>query len=236
MNRRAVIETRDLRVSYGTQVVLDQVNLVVLEGEFVSIVGKSGCGKSTLLLALAGFIARDGYVGAPEQIGVVFQNYAAFPWLTVRGNIAFGLSHLDESARSSVIDRHLELIELTEHQHKFPAQLSGGQNQRVALARALAPNPSIVFMDEPFGALDLFTRDRMQEWLEDIRAKQRNTILFVTHNIEEAIFLSDRVVLIGEGGILDEVQVTLPRPRTVKLKYEPAFVDLKRRIVEKMWA
>ena len=172
MPNELIIEVRDLCVSYGDHAVLDAVNLKVRNGEFVSIVGQSGCGKSTLLLALAGFIAYQGQVTVPEHIGMVFQNYAVFPWLTVRGNIAFGLHELGALERENVIAHHLRLVGLEDHAHKYPAQLSGGQTQRVALARALAPRPKVVFMDEPFGALDMFTRERMQEWLEDVRARE----------------------------------------------------------------
>lgn len=234
MNNDAIIDVRGLCVGYDGNVVLKGINLRVWDGEFVAIVGKSGCGKSTLLLALAGFIKCEGEVRVPTDIAMVFQHYAVFPWLTVRGNIAFGLTHLSPQARQEVIAHHLELVELMEHAHKYPAQLSGGQTQRVALARALAPKPKVVFMDEPFGALDMFTRARMQEWLSRIREKEIQTVLFVTHNIEEAIFLSDRVTMVGNGGVIDEIEVPFGRPRTTEIKFSLEFVSLNRRILEIM--
>jgi NitT/TauT family transport system ATP-binding protein len=234
MTHDALIEVRNLRVSYDGLEILHGVDITVRDGEFVTIVGKSGCGKSTLLLALAGFIKREGDVRMPSDIGMVFQNYAVFPWLTVRGNIAFGLQDLGTAERAEVIRHHLKLVGLEAHAGKYPAQLSGGQAQRVALARALAPNPPLVFMDEPFGALDMFTRDKMQEWLGEIWENEDKTVLFVTHNIEEAIFLSDRIVMMGEGDVLDELRIPFERPRTRELKFSPEFMKLKHRILERM--
>lgn len=228
---RPLIEVSGLCVAYGDHVVLNDVSLTVTDGEFVAIVGKSGCGKSTLLHALAGFIDHQGTARVHGEVGVVFQNYAVFPWLTVRENVAFGLSKLPSPERDKVVARHLELIGLTNHAHKYPAQLSGGQTQRVALARALAPRPKVIFMDEPFGALDTFTRARMQEWLIGLSATELRTVLFVTHNIEEAIFIADRVIMMGEGGILDEVQVRFGRPRAAEIRFTGEFIDIHRAIL-----
>jgi NitT/TauT family transport system ATP-binding protein len=228
------LEVTNLCVGYGGNRVLRNVTLNVHDGEFVSVLGKSGCGKSTLLLALAGFIGYEGQVIGTSDIGMVFQNYAVFPWLTVRGNVAFGLQKLARDERNALIDRHLEFVGLTQHADKYPAQLSGGQTQRVALARALAPRPKVIFMDEPFGALDMFTRARMQEWLTQMMQAETHTVLFVTHNIEEAIFVSDRIVLIGDGTMLDDIPVPFPRPRDSEIKFMPEFVDLNRRILKTM--
>lgn len=229
-----VIEIDDLRVDYDGVEILHGINCSVQRGEFVSIVGKSGCGKSTLLLALAGFIPSEGRVTRPAEIGMVFQSYAVFPWLTVRGNIAFGVRETDRAERERVIAKHLKLVDLEHHASKYPSQLSGGQTQRVALARAMAPNPSVILMDEPFGALDAFTRDRMQEWLQDVWERDHKTVLFVTHNIEEAIFLSDRIVTMGDGQVLDDLPVRLRRPRPPEVKFDHEFVELKRQIVQRM--
>lgn len=234
MNNGAHISVDGLRVKYGDMEVLHGVDFQVKRGEFVSIVGKSGCGKSSLLHALAGFIEFTGDVKMPAEIGMVFQNYAVFPWLTVRGNIAFGLDGLDAQQRHRVVEQSLEMVGLSNHAKKFPFQLSGGQAQRVALARALAPDPEVIFMDEPFGALDTFTRERMQTWLLDIWAKAGKTILFVTHNLEEAVFLSDRVIVFGQGDILGEFSVPFSRPRTERLKFTQPFADLKEQILELM--
>jgi NitT/TauT family transport system ATP-binding protein len=232
LKKQAQIQVRRLRVRYDGNEILHGVDLNVERGEFVSIVGQSGSGKSTLLHALAGFIDSEGEARMPKGIGMVFQNYAVYPWLTVRGNIAFGLHGINRQKRERIIDTHLELVGLEEQENKYPAQLSGGQTQRVALARALAPNPEVIFMDEPFGALDMYTREKMQTWLLEVWEKDHKTVLFVTHNIEEAIFLSDRIIVIGDGKILGEFPSPFERPRTELLKFTPPFVELKRQILE----
>jgi NitT/TauT family transport system ATP-binding protein len=227
----AHIAVNDLRIRYADQEVIHGISFAIEEGEFVSIVGQSGCGKSSLLHALAGFIEKSGDVNVPSDIGMVFQNYAVFPWLTVRGNIAFGLNRLRAPAQREVVSRHLEMIGLESAANKYPFQLSGGQVQRVALARALAPDPDAIFMDEPFGALDMFTRERMQKWLLRVWEKESKTVLFVTHNIEEAIFLSTRVIVLGQGVILGQFPIPFDRPRAEEVKFTNEFVQLKRDIL-----
>jgi NitT/TauT family transport system ATP-binding protein len=162
---------------------------------------------------------------------MVFQNYAVFPWLTVRDNIAFGLRGLPVQEREDIVARYLEMVDLTAHAGKYPAQLSGGQTQRVALARAFAPNPKVIFMDEPFGALDTFSRNNMQEWLGQAWQRENKTILFVTHSIEEALFLSDRILLFGDGQICGDLNVDFARPRTAETKFDPEFVDLRKKVL-----
>ena len=228
------ITVHGLRVSFNHHEIIHGIDLTVAEGEFLSVLGKSGCGKSTLLHALAGFIPYQGEVRVPQHLGMVFQNYAVFPWLTVRENIAFGLRHKDSAARNGVVARMLDLMGLAAQASSYPAQLSGGQAQRVALGRAFAPDPEVVLMDEPFGALDLFTREKMQTWLLDIWGRANKTVIFVTHSIEEAIFLSDRVVVLGPGFILGQFSVSLARPRKEEMKFDASFVELKRQIVETM--
>lgn len=232
LKKQAQIQVRGLRVRYDGNEILHGIDLNVERGEFVAIVGQSGSGKSTLLHALAGFIDSEGEVRMPKEIGMVFQNYAVYPWLTVRGNIAFGLHGINRQKQEEIIAAHLNLVGLDEQADKYPAQLSGGQTQRVALARALAPNPEVIFMDEPFGALDMYTREKMQAWLLEVWEKDHKTVLFVTHNIEEAIFLSDRVIVIGDGEILGKFPSPFERPRTEPLKFTPTFVELKRQILE----
>ena len=227
------IAVRGLRVSYGQQEVLHGIDLDVAEGEFVSIVGGSGCGKSTLLYALAGFIPSLGEVTMPKSVGMVFQNYAVFPWLTVKQNIEFGLRGSNSPDKENVAQL-LEMLGLSAEASSYPAQLSGGQTQRVALGRVIAANPELIFMDEPFGALDLFTREKMQTWLLDIWEKQHKTVLFVTHSIEEAIFLSDRVIVLGGGIILGQFNVPFGRPRLEELKFNDIFVGLKQEIARSM--
>jgi NitT/TauT family transport system ATP-binding protein len=227
------IRVRGLRVSYQEHEVVHGIDLCINRGEFVAIVGKSGSGKSTVLHALAGFIEKQGEIEIPKNLGIVFQNYAVFPWLTVEGNLAFGL-HSDGDHRRALVTRLLEMTGLSADRRKYPAQLSGGQAQRVALGRALGHEPEVILMDEPFGALDMYTREKMQGWLLDIWGKEHNTVIFVTHNIEEAIYLSDRVIVFGQGTILGEFSVPFGRPRIDGLKFEPAFVDLKKQIAEAM--
>lgn len=226
------IEVCGLQVSYDSNEILHGINLSVERGEFVSIVGQSGSGKSTLLHALAGFIEKKGEVKMPKDMGMVFQNYAVFPWLTVKGNIGFGIHGVNSTRREEIITQYLSLVGLSAEAHKYPAQLSGGQSQRVALARALAPNPEVILMDEPFGALDMYTREKMQTWLLDVWEKNHKTVLFVTHNIEEAIFISDRVIVLGKGNILGEFNSPFNRPRTEEIKFTASFVELKRQILE----
>lgn len=232
MTNNCHIEVRDLKVSYEDLEVIQGISFEVRRGEFVSIIGKTGCGKSSLLHALAGFIDKKGEITVSGNAGIVFQAYAIFPWLTVEQNIAFGLGKFSNVRRTELVSQHLEMTGLMNEASKYPFQLSGGQSQRVALARALAPNPDVILMDEPFGALDEFTREKMQAWLLDIWEKTHKTVVFVTHNLEEAIFLSDRVMALGHGKILGEFAVPFERPREEKVKFSGEFVTLKEKMLE----
>jgi NitT/TauT family transport system ATP-binding protein len=232
----------------GTSVpALDGVCLDVAPGEIVSLVGTSGCGKSTLLNVLAGFetpsagrVLLDGseITGPGADRGVVFQTDHLFGWLTVRGNVEFPLRlAVNRAARAELAARVDELIEwvgLGEFRDAFPKQLSGGMRQRAAIARALVSRPRILLMDEPFGALDAQTRETMQRLLLDVAAASRATILFVTHDVEEAVYLGDRVVVMKArpGRIVCERKVDLPRPRAPELKVDPAFTRIRREILE----
>src|ERR1017187_2617506 len=169
--RESQVHTRNLSVSHGSESVIVNVDLDVRQGEFVSVVGLSGSGKTTLLNALAGFLPSSGQVEVPGRIGVVFQDYSVFPWLTVYENIAFGLKDLRCPDENEIVRRHLKLIHMESHADKYPAELSGGQVQRVSIARALAPNPDVMFMDEPYGALDRYTRAQtpgglLESWID----------------------------------------------------------------------
>ncbi|HLL26548.1 MAG TPA: ABC transporter ATP-binding protein [Xanthobacteraceae bacterium] len=203
-------------------------NLHVRKGEFVCLIGASGCGKSTLLRIVAGFetpsegkaLMWDTPIDGPgPQRGMVFQDYGLFPWLNVRNNIAFGpvSRGIPKKDVEEVTERFISLIGLQRFANAYPHQLSGGMKQRVAIARVLANDAEIVLMDEPFGALDAMTRERLQDELLDIWKRTGLTVLFVTHSIEEAIFLADRIVVMspGPGRIANEVKVDLPRPRDV---------------------
>jgi ABC-type nitrate/sulfonate/bicarbonate transport system ATPase subunit len=231
------IQIEALSKTFGaspTPALLD-IDLDVAEREFVCILGPSGCGKSTLLNIVAGFLAPgagrvlvDGRpVTAPgADRGVVFQEYVLFPWLTVAGNVEFGpaLQGVPAAERRRVVARYLELVGLAAHADKFPVQLSGGMKQRVAIARALANNPSIILMDEPFGALDAQTREVLQDELSRIQRVEHKTILFVTHSIREAVYLADRVVVMtsAPGRIKQVFAVKLPEIRD---RFAPEFTQ-----------
>jgi NitT/TauT family transport system ATP-binding protein len=217
---------------------LRDASLVVRKGEFVCLIGASGCGKSTLLRIVAGFeppssgsaLMWDKPVGGPApDRGMVFQDYGLFPWLTVRQNIGFGPSSrgLPRAEVRDTVERFVTMVGLTRFADAYPHQLSGGMKQRVAIARVLANDAEVVLMDEPFGALDAMTRERLQDELLDIWQRTKLTVLFVTHSIEEAIFLADRVVVMepGPGRIASEHMITLPRPRDVA---SPEFNEVRR--------
>jgi NitT/TauT family transport system ATP-binding protein len=217
---------------------LRDANLVVKKGEFVCLIGASGCGKSTLLRIVAGFeppssgsaLMWDKPVGGPApDRGMVFQDYGLFPWLTVRQNIGFGPSSrgLPRAEVRDTVERFVTMVGLTRFADAYPHQLSGGMKQRVAIARVLANDAEVVLMDEPFGALDAMTRERLQDELLDIWQRTKLTVLFVTHSIEEAIFLADRVVVMepGPGRIASEHMIALPRPRDVA---SPEFNEVRR--------
>lgn len=227
---QAVICLRDLRMSFPGKggepsiQVLDGITLEVRQGEFVVLVGPSGCGKSTILNILGGFqraTSGEVYVGGepirgpdPRRI-FVFQENGVFPWLNVRENIGFGLSNRSRREREEMIARYLEMVELVGFEKTYPRELSGGMKQRVELARALAANPETIWMDEPFGALDYLTRLKMRADLVRIWQKERKTIVFVTHDIDEAVQLADRVVVLTTrpARIARIIPIDLPRPR-----------------------
>src|SRR5215475_14872217 len=221
------------RVSYayagnnGAVAALNEVSFDVAASEFVCIVGRSGCGKTTLLNIVAGFLKpTDGEIRIGGQVvqgrggdrGVVFQDFAQlFPWRTAQRNVEFGLQvrGVPAAERAETARRFLKLVDLERFAGSYPHELSGGMQQRVAIARALAYNPSVLLMDEPFAALDALTRDEMQRLLVDVWAQTRKTIVYVTHNVAEAVYLADRIVVLTPhpGTVKAEVKVTLPRPR-----------------------
>jgi len=197
---------------------LHNINLDVAQGEFVSIMGPSGCGKSTLLNILAGLDrATTGTVEVHGSTTLMFQDAALFPWLTARGNIdlALKLRDVPKDQRKTRVDELLDLVHLREFAKKRPHELSGGMRQRVALARALSQNTDVLLMDEPFGALDAMTRDLLHDELEGLWSTTSKTVVFVTHNVREAVRLGDRVVLLSSrpGRVAAEFPITIPRPR-----------------------
>jgi NitT/TauT family transport system ATP-binding protein len=231
------------RFEAGDSVVtaLDDVSLVVQEKEIVTLVGASGCGKSTLLNLIAGFetptagqVLVDGRIisGPGPDRGVVFQQTALFPWLSVEDNIAFGLSlraNRGKADRQQVVERMLQRTGLSAFRERRPAELSGGMRQRAAIASVLAINPSTLLMDEPFGALDSLTRSIMQDFLLEIWEEQRKTVVLVTHDIDEAIYLADKTVVMTAhpGRIFEVIEVNLPRPRRYDMRSEAPFIALR---------
>ena len=222
---------------------VDNVSFKIKEGEFISIVGPSGCGKTTLINLIAGFerptkgkisLNGEAVLSSGSDRGVVFQKYTCFPWLTVQQNVEFGLKILGVTTekRFEIASDYITTVGLAGFEHEYPKNLSGGMQQRVALARSLATNPSILLMDEPFGALDTQTRRFMQDLLLQIWKQTNKTVLFVTHDVDEAIFMSDRVLVMSArpGTIREEVRVKLKRPRNVKIEFSPEYVALKKKV------
>ncbi len=226
------ISVKNLSVHYDGYYALNGAEFEASKGEFVAIVGKSGSGKTTFLHALARFITFSGEISVPENVGMIFQHYAVFPWFTASENIAFGLKNEAKEKRAQIVHEHLKLAELEDKKDKYPAELSGGQIQRIALARSLAHNPEVLLMDEPYGALDAYTRDKMQQWLLDVWATHKKTVVFVTHNIEEAVFLADRILVLNHHKFTNEFMVPFARPRREEVKFSPEFSRLRKEIFE----
>lgn len=221
---------------------LRDIDLTMEKGEFVAILGPSGCGKSTLLELIAGLepltsgritLGGKQVLGPAPGVVMVFQEHSLFPWLSVKDNVGFGLTmkKVPKPAREARVAQILERVKLTRFANHRPHQLSGGMKQRVAIARALVENPDFIMMDEPFAALDFQTRVLMQRFLLEVWAEFRPTIIFVTHHIDEAVLLADRVVVMsaGPGRVLEEVRIDLPRPRRMT---DPGFNDFRARLTE----
>jgi NitT/TauT family transport system ATP-binding protein len=246
--RPVTLEVRGLKRRFRSpegneRIVFDGLDLDVHRREFITVIGPSGCGKSTFIRMVAGLDEADGGViklngepigGPGSDRGMVFQGYTLFPWLTVKRNVMFGLqlkglgnTLAEESARS-----WLHMVGLGPFENSYPHQLSGGMKQRVAIARALATEPRILIMDEPFGALDAQTRALMQMYLLQIWKKVDVTILFITHDLDEAIFLSDRIMVLGNdpGGLREMIKNPVPRPRSFEQLHSPAFLATKARL------
>jgi len=224
--------------------VLDNISIEASDGEFISIVGPSGCGKTTLINVIAGFeSAQEGtvfYNGDPvlkpsPERAVVFQSAVLFPWLTVEDNIAYGLNRIGVSKREirRISEEYLMMVKMKGFENYYPEQLSGGMQQRVALARALALKPSMLLMDEPFAALDAQTRLAMQELLMEIRQEVKTTVIFVTHDVEEAVYLADRIYVISKrpGRIIREATIPFEKPRHLSLRGTEAFTELKTEVL-----
>jgi NitT/TauT family transport system ATP-binding protein len=224
------LELRNLKKTYfdpyaGSHVTAVQdVSLEVQQGDFVSVVGPSGCGKTTILNMVAGFIPHSGgeillngkaIDGPGPERGVVFQSFALFPWKTVLDNVGFGpkMRGVKKAERDRIAHEYLALAGLSHAANRYPNELSGGMQQRVGVVRALANNPEVLLMDEPFASVDAQTRMTLQEELTRIWQERRPTVIFITHDVAEAVFLANRVVVLSKGRVLDQIEVALPRPR-----------------------
>jgi NitT/TauT family transport system ATP-binding protein len=246
------VDVRDLSQVFDDPIVgskvtaLSRISFQVREGEFVSLIGPSGCGKSTLLNLIAGFLEpTSGSVlvygkavrGPGPERGVCFQEPALFPWLRVMDNVLFGPQAQGRSPMKAEAAELLRRVGLEEFQNHYPHQLSGGMKQRVAIARLLINNPQILLMDEPFGALDALTRLQIQEYLLTIHQEFRKTVVFVTHDIDEAVYTSDRILVMSArpGRIEREITVEEPRPRRREFLTTPAFLDYKKQAIAVLW-
>ncbi len=224
---------------------LEDVSLRVRDCEFLCLLGPSGCGKTTLLRIIAGLITPtegmvllDGQpsIGPDADKGMVFQRDATFPWLTVEQNVEYGLKlrGIPKVERQQIVKKYIQLVSLAGFEKAFPKELSGGMRKRVDIARTYAYNPKVLLMDEPFGSLDLFTKTRMQAELLELWSKERKTVVFVTHDLEEAIFLADRVAVMSKrpGRIRKIIEIGLPRPRSVEMKVSEEFDAIRRGLWE----
>jgi NitT/TauT family transport system ATP-binding protein len=241
------LEIHDLNQSFSRDdgsrlVVLDNLSFGVRDKEFVCILGSSGCGKTTLLRLIAGLdtaeagtIILDGeeMKGANPKVGMVFQEYSLFPWRTVIDNIAFGLEMqgMQKAERYRIAERYLDLVNLTQFRDSYPSELSGGMRQRVAVARALALDPVLLLMDEPFGALDAQTRNMLQRELLEIWEETKKTIVFITHSVDEAVYLSDQIIVMTPrpGRICRTFTIDLPRPRD---RTSVDFANVRREVLD----
>ena len=249
MAAQAVIDARDLSLTFttadGPVYALQGINLTVNDGDFVSFIGPSGCGKTTLLRviadleqATAGTISVNGTSPAQARMarayGYVFQAPALYPWRTVEKNVGLPLEIMGTADAASRVKRNLDLVNLAGFEKKFPWQLSGGMQQRVSIARALAVEPKLLLMDEPFGALDEIVRDKLNQQLLELWAATKKTVVFVTHSIPEAVFLSSKIVVMSPrpGRIIDMIETNLPANRTLDIRETPEFLKIAHRVRE----
>lgn len=247
MENKAKISFKNVRMTFGqgaeAYTAIENLTLDIYDGEIVTVVGPSGCGKSTAMnivaglnLPSAGECLVDGKPvrGPGPDRGVIFQQYALFPWLTVRQNVEFGLrlQGIDASKRRVIAEKYVDLVGLTPFIDALPKTLSGGMKQRCAIARAYAVDPSVLLMDEPFGALDALTRVRLQDQLLDTWSKDKRTVMFITHDVEEAVFLASRVIVMAAhpGRLQEIIEVDLPYPRDDEVRLSPEFTEIRNRV------
>jgi len=235
---------------FGTVPVVSETNLSISHGSLVVFLGPSGCGKTTLMRMVGGLdlptsgsiqLVGEPISGPDRRRGMVFQSYSSFPWLTVEGNIAFGMRYrtdLTPAQKAERVQHYLRLIRLEDFANSYPNRISGGMRQRVAIARSLAAGPDVLLMDEPFGALDALTRERLQVELRQIQAEEAKTIIFVTHDVEEAVFLADRVILFSArpARILHDIDVSaiLGTERSLEVRETQAFFNLRNDVLHKI--
>ena len=240
--------TQEFEKEDGKFLALDTVNLNVEQNEFICVVGPSGCGKTTLLNIIAGLckpttgtvkVRGELVTGPGKGKGVVFQQYALYPWLTVEKNVEFGMrmKGVPKAERAEIAKKYIDLVGLSKFAKAYPKELSGGMKQRVAIARAYATAPEVLLMDEPFGALDAQTRAQLQENLLKTWEQERKTCFFITHDVEEAVLLATKIIIMsaGPGHITEIVPVTLPYPRTQQTKLTSEFNELKNQIWNKVY-
>ena len=242
MSNKLVMEgiSKSFRVNETTMQVLNEINLTIAEGEFVAIVGHSGCGKSTLLKIIAGLEKQDSgtctmdgrlLVGTSPQRGMIFQEHRLFPWLTITQNVQLGMEKRPKNERQEIAEEYLAMVKLADFKNAYPHQLSGGMAQRAAIARTLVTQPEVLLLDEPFGALDALTKMEMQEEILRIRNRYQSTMIMVTHDIEEAVFLADKVVVMSArpGTIQEVIPIALG---SVRNRTDSDFAWYKRRILQ----
>ncbi|MBS6645616.1 MAG: ABC transporter ATP-binding protein [Clostridiaceae bacterium] len=240
--------TKSFEKKDGSFLALDEVNLTVDKNEFICVVGPSGCGKTTLMNIIAGLyppstgtvhVRGELVTGPGKGKGVVFQQYALYPWLTVEKNVEFGLKMkgVPKEKRREIAGKYIRIVGLEKFASSFPKELSGGMKQRVAIARAYATNPEVLLMDEPFGALDAQTRAQLQENLLNTWQQEKKTCFFITHDVEEAVLLSTKIIIMsaGPGRIREIVDVHLPYPRNQETKLTPEFNEMKNSIWNKVY-
>lgn len=239
-----ILKVKSLNLSYGKNIILQDINMSLGKGEIISIIGPSGCGKSTLLKAIGGisldfdgeiYFEKNKIKGTSPERGFVFQEPALFSWLNVFDNIAYGLKikGISKDKIKEKVDRYIKEIGLCDYGNYYPSELSGGMKQRVALARTLIMEPSLILMDEPFSALDYQTRLEMQKLTMDLWNHYKPSIIFVTHDIDEAILLADRVLIMSKnpGQIIEEINISFPRPRDKYLIGNEEFMKIKSKMV-----
>jgi ABC-type taurine transport system ATPase subunit len=257
MGHDAFLELRDVSMEYpspdGAVRALERISLAFAEGSFVCIVGPSGCGKTTLLQIVAGFVAPTGgqvtldgqpIAGPGPDRGVVFQQPALFPWMTVAQNAEFGpmVRGVAAAARRETVERYLRLVGLWDFRNRYPYHLSGGMQQRLAIVRALVNDPRVLLMDEPFGALDALTREKMQEELHAVWQRTRMTVVFITHSVEEAVYLGTDVVVMSPrpGRVIERLEAAFSRQadgRNIRaIKASPEFVRMREHVLGLIWA